>query len=95
VFDRAGIQRRLPFLIVNCADIYRPIQAKVLVVSVDSDILFPPAQQLCLHKAILTGGVDVDYVCHHSTYGHDAFLVETEAFGQYLQNFIGAFEERK
>jgi len=72
------------------ADVYSPIQAKVLVVSVDSDILFPPAQQLCLHQAMLTGGVDVDYVCHHSTYGHDAFLVETDEFGTYIQNFIGS-----
>ena len=78
----------------DLADVYSSIQAKVLVVSVDSDILFPPAQQRCLHQAMLTGGVDANYVCHHSTYGHDAFLVETAEFGRYIQNFIGPVERQ-
>lgn len=69
-------------------DLFKPIQAKVLVVSVDSDILFTPPQQLALYEALLDAGVEVSYIDHHSGYGHDAFLVETDAFGHYIQSFI-------
>ena len=69
-------------------DLFRPIQAKVLLVSVDSDILFTPPQQQALYEALLEAGVEVTYIDHQSSYGHDAFLVETDAFGRYIQNFI-------
>jgi len=73
---------------VKLVDVFRPIQAKVLIVSVDSDILFTPSQQQGLYHAILEAGVKVTYISHHSSYGHDAFLVETDVFGQYIQEFI-------
>lgn len=67
---------------------FSTIKAKVLVVSVDSDILFTPGQQRDLYDMLLAAGVDVTYINHHSSYGHDAFLVETDAFGGYIANFI-------
>ena len=70
-------------------ELFRPIQAKVLVVSVDSDILFTPSQQLALHDTFVQAGVEVRLVEHCSNLGHDAFLVETQAFGEYIRNFIG------
>ncbi|MEZ5524061.1 MAG: homoserine O-acetyltransferase [Pseudomonadales bacterium] len=73
----------------NLAEVFRPIQAKVLVVSVDSDVLFTPPQQQDLYRALRDAGVDVTYIDHHSSYGHDAFLVETDAFGEYIRGFIG------
>lgn len=69
-------------------DVFQPILAKVLVVSVDSDILFTPPQQQDLYETLLAAGVEVSYINHHSNYGHDAFLVETDAFGHYIQRFI-------
>lgn len=72
----------------DLTDLFRPIQAKVLVVSVDSDILFTPPQQLALYEALLEANVKVSYIDHHSSYGHDAFLVETDTFGHYIQSFI-------
>lgn len=65
------------------------ITAKTTVISVESDILFTPQQQQELHKGLLAGGVDCHYINHHSQYGHDAFLVETEAFDNYLRAFLG------
>jgi len=72
----------------DLVEVFRPIQAKVLIVSVDSDILFTPSQQQALYRALLRADVDVTFTEHHSSYGHDAFLVETEAFGDYIRNFI-------
>lgn len=76
------------------ADVCRSIKAKVLIISVDSDVLFTPRQQQDLHKVLSDAGVDVDLVEHHSNYGHDAFLVEIDAFGQHIRNFIERTERR-
>lgn len=75
-------------------DVCRSIKAKVLIISVDSDVLFTPRQQQDLHKVLSDAGVDVDLVEHHSNYGHDAFLVEIDAFGQHIRNFIERTERR-
>lgn len=66
------------------------IAARVLVVSVDSDILFTPGQQRDLYRALEQAGVEVSFIKHHSSYGHDAFLVETERFGEYIRDFLRA-----
>ena len=68
---------------------FRPIQASALVVSVDSDILFTPSQQRALYDALSAAGVEASFIEHVSTFGHDAFLVETEDFGRYIRDFIG------
>ncbi|MEH6583810.1 MAG: homoserine O-acetyltransferase [Halioglobus sp.] len=72
----------------SLVEAFEPIEAKVLVVGVDSDILFTPSQQQSLFQALSDAGVDVSFIEHESTYGHDAFLVETEAFGKYISDFI-------
>ena len=70
-------------------DAFRPIKARALVVSVDSDILFTPSQQQALYDALSGAGVHAEFIEHISTYGHDAFLVETDDFGKYIDDFIG------
>jgi homoserine O-acetyltransferase len=67
---------------------FESITARALVVSVDSDILFTPSQQQALCAALREAGVDVRCIKHMSTFGHDAFLVETESFGNYISNFL-------
>lgn len=64
------------------------IQANVLVVEVDSDILFTPNQQQELYQQLQTAGVKSQFIQHHSPYGHDAFLVDIDAFGDYIRSFI-------
>jgi len=70
------------------AETLAPIAAKTLVVSVDSDILFTPSQQEALFAALDQAGVASSFITHNSPYGHDAFLIETQAFGRYISRFM-------
>lgn len=72
----------------NLTGAFRDISAKSMIVSVDSDILFTPSQQQALYDGLREAGNTVTYINHQSIYGHDAFLVETEAFGKYIADFI-------
>ena len=72
----------------DSADVFKNIQARVLVVSVDSDILFTPEQQDDLARELRSAGVDATYIQHESSYGHDTFLVETDVFGEYISSFL-------
>lgn len=67
---------------------FSKIMAKTLVVSVDTDTLFTPQQQQELFAVMQEAGVDCSYIHHQSKYGHDAFLVETEAFTNYIGGFL-------
>ncbi len=62
--------------------------AAVLVIAIDSDLLFPPWQQQALHAGLQDAGVNSTLLHYTSTYGHDAFLVETAHMGQILQDFM-------
>jgi homoserine O-acetyltransferase len=69
-------------------DVLQAVTARVQVIAVDSDALFPPAQQRELFEAFQGAGVRAEYIEHHSGYGHDAFLLEIEEFGVYLKDFV-------
>ncbi len=60
------------------------IQAKTLVVSVASDILFPVEEQAFLAQHI----PGADHYIIESIYGHDGFLVEMQALQELIANFI-------
>jgi homoserine O-acetyltransferase len=55
----------------------RQINAPAWVLSIDSDVLIPPEEQRFLAEH-LPGAT---YEILHSQYGHDGFLIETEAIG--------------
>ena len=74
----------------NLTQAFKDIAAKSMVVSVNSDILFTPSQQQALHDGLKNARNNVTYIDHNSIYGHDAFLVETEAFGKYISDSINA-----
>lgn len=59
-----------------------------LVVSFSSDWLFPAYQSKELVHALLKNGTDVTYCNIESSYGHDAFLLETETLGSLISNFL-------
>lgn len=61
----------------------RSIQAKALIVSTDSDILFPPEEQEFLAKHI----PDAELQNISSAYGHDGFLVEYNELKKIIKNF--------
>ena len=48
------------------------IKAKTLVIGIDSDILFPPAEQQYLQQQISNAKIAII----NSLYGHDGFLLE-------------------
>lgn len=66
------------------------ITAKTTVISEEFDILFTPQQQDELYACLQEAGVETEFIRHHSQFGHDAFLVETERFGGYLREFLAA-----
>ncbi|MDR0549836.1 MAG: homoserine O-acetyltransferase [Deltaproteobacteria bacterium] len=64
------------------------LKARTMVVSFSSDWLFPP--ELCreLVSAMCRAGRPVSYLNIPSRYGHDAFLVETEAVRRLITVFL-------
>lgn len=69
-------------------DVFKTLTAKTRVISVDSDLLFTPEQQLDLFHHLEDAGCDAKLIRHHSSYGHDAFLVETDAFSTYIKDLL-------
>ncbi|MFZ4396560.1 MAG: homoserine O-acetyltransferase MetX [Kiritimatiellia bacterium] len=66
---------------------FRTMQARLLVVALSSDWLFPPEQSLEIATAALQAGRHVSYCLLRAPYGHDAFLVDIE----HLATVVGAF----
>lgn len=65
-------------------EILDKVKAKVLVLGIDSDYLFPIEEQKALAKSI----PDSQFVVISSDFGHDGFLIEFEKIGQLLQEFL-------
>jgi homoserine O-acetyltransferase len=72
------------------SSIFRGLQAKVLVIAFKSDWLYPTYQSQEIVKACKLSGVDASYCEVNSSYGHDAFLLETEQEGQLIGGFLGS-----
>lgn len=66
------------------------IEAKVLVVGVTSDILYPAQQQIELVQALKSLGVRAEYAEVDSPHGHDGFLIDFDLLQPILTNFIAA-----
>jgi len=62
------------------------IQAITQIIGIDSDVLFPPSEQRFLHRHIPLGELHII----PSAFGHDGFLVETNAIGKRMQAFLNA-----
>ena len=65
-----------------------PVEAKVLVVAVTSDWLFPPAQSKEIAHALLRAGKTVSYCQLDAPYGHDAFLVDIDNLVAAVKAFL-------
>jgi homoserine O-acetyltransferase/O-succinyltransferase len=72
----------------NLAIIFKGLNAKVLVIAFKSDWLYPTYQSQEIVKALKLSGVDASYCEINSTYGHDAFLLETEQEALLIGNFL-------
>ncbi len=60
------------------------IRASTLIISIDTDILFPTEEQSILSRHIGNSRLEV----MQSDYGHDGFLVETKTIGELLAAFL-------
>ena len=72
----------------NLADGLKDVKAKMQVIAVDSDWLYPVDQSKDLLAALQTNDVDVVYNEVKSDYGHDAFLLENGQMNFLLSNFL-------
>jgi homoserine O-acetyltransferase len=59
------------------------IKARTLVISISSDVLFPPSEQQLLAHHI----PGAKYVEMDSGYGHDGFLIESAQITHFLERF--------
>lgn len=64
------------------------ITARVLVVGVSSDILYPPHQQKELAETMRQAGVRTDFAIIESPHGHDGFLIDFHLLRPLLVDFI-------
>lgn len=69
-------------------DLFKGVTAKVLVIAFKSDWLYPAYQSKEIVKACKLAGVQVTYCEVDSTYGHDAFLLETEEETHLISHFL-------
>ncbi len=70
------------------SEAFARVKAKVLVISFESDWLYPCHQSGALVKACKAAGVDATYCVVDSTYGHDAFLIETEEETHLVKHYL-------
>ena len=70
------------------ANIFIGLKAKVIVIAFKSDWLYPAYQSQEIVKACKLAGVDATYCEINSTYGHDAFLLETDEETQLIKHFL-------
>lgn len=64
------------------------IKAKVLVIAFKSDWLYPVYQSNEIVKASKLSGIDATYCEINSTYGHDAFLLESDKEAHLITHFL-------
>jgi homoserine O-acetyltransferase len=72
------------------ADVVGSVTARSLVVGIDSDRLFPLAQQIALAENLPNhrGGRDAHVMS--SPFGHDAFLIADAEIGELLRQLFDA-----
>jgi len=72
----------------NVHDVFKGLEAKVLVIAFKSDWLYPAYQSQEIVKACKSAGVDATYCEINSTYGHDAFLLKIEEETHLIKHFL-------
>lgn len=67
---------------------FKDIQAKIEVISVDSDWLYPTEQSTEIVTSLNANDVEVSFSEIKSNYGHDAFLLEKGQLNYFLSRFL-------
>ena len=61
------------------ADALKRIRARLLLIGISSDWLFPASDVRALQERARAAGVDVSYAELDSSHGHDGFLADAES----------------
>jgi len=72
----------------SLVDAFKDVTARFLVISVDSDWLYPPSESKEIVMALTANDVDVSYCRVKSNYGHDAFLLESGQLSYIINGFF-------
>ena len=70
----------------------RRITVPVQVISIDSDALYPPYQQLDLYRGLRAAGGTAGFRSIHSSEGHDGFLLAIDQIGPIVSSFLAGDE---
>lgn len=82
--DRFDLEEQYGSLV----DAFRGIKAKILVVALSEDWLFPPEQSMEIANTLLAAGKKVSYCRLHAPHGHDAFLVDIKHMAEVIHAFM-------
>lgn len=74
------------------SDVFKGLEASVMVIAFASDWLYPAYQSKDIVRACKHAGVDTTYCEILSTYGHDAFLLEIEGQTHLISHFLRRVE---
>ena len=72
----------------DLAKAFAPVKAPALVISFSSDWLFPTSESRKIVNALLKNRCHVSFCEIQSGYGHDAFLLEVDALGGMVRDFL-------
>jgi len=72
----------------SLAEVFKGLSAKVLVIAFKSDWLYPPYQTQDIVRACKLANLDATYCEIESSYGHDAFLLETDEETYLIKHFL-------
>ncbi|WP_316803317.1 alpha/beta fold hydrolase [Pedobacter nototheniae] len=75
----------------SITDALKQIKANTLVIGIENDFLFPISEQKYLADHI----PGANFYALHSDYGHDGFLIETDALTNVIGNFIKEHKNKK
>lgn len=70
------------------AEVFKNLRARFLVISFESDWLYPPEQSRELVKALKRSNAIVTYLNLETPYGHDSFLIQNPDFSRALGHFL-------
>ena len=69
------------------------VRVPTLVVSVNSDTLYPPHQQVEIRDLLASQGTQTDYLTIDSPHGHDGFLIESGQLGPVVRDWLARVEK--
>jgi len=72
----------------SLADVFKNIKTKFLIISIDSDWLYPTSQSKEILMTLSANDIDINYCEIKSSYGHDAFLIEGGQLNYTIGNFL-------